>query len=421
VDVSYIILAVPVFFALIGIELLAARLQRSDYYRFSDSMSDLSCGMVQQVIGVFLKTVIFGAYVFVYGRLRMATLPERSVLVWCACFLGIDFLYYWFHRTSHRVNAVWATHVVHHQSEDFNLAVALRQAAFQEAFSWLYYLPLAVLGFPPLVFLAAVTANTLYQFWIHTRAIGKLGPLEWVLNTPSHHRVHHGRNPKYIDRNYAGALIVWDRMFGTFQEEEDEPVYGITTPLASWSPVWANVHYWVELFGLARATRGAGDRFRLFLAPPGWRPAELGGFQPAPEVDPAYRKFDIAVPPGLKAYVFVQFLGALAFGGVFVFREKDWPLIGRVAAAAAIVVTLAVLSALLERRRWAALVEGVRLLAAGVVAAGAAVAEGVPALAAAALLAGAGFGLWLFRVASTGLTLEDAAPSLPGPSAGGSP
>jgi alkylglycerol monooxygenase len=368
--VNYVLLAVPLFLALIAVELLAARLQRNDYYRFSDSMSDLSCGVVQQVIAVFLKALILGGYVFVYERFRVATLPGGSPLVWLGCFLGIDFLYYWFHRTSHRVNAIWATHVVHHQSEDFNLAVALRQAALQEGFSWLYYLPLAVLGFPPLTFLTTAAANTVYQFWIHTRAIGKLGPLEWVLNTPSHHRVHHGRNPRYIDRNYAGALIVWDRMFGTFQEEEDEPVYGITKPLESWNPVWANVHYWVELFGLARRTRRLADRGRLFFAPPGWRPAELGGYEPPPEVDrAAYRKFDIAVPDGLKAYVFAQFVGVLVFGGVFMFRQQDWPMTARIGAAAAIVLSLAVLAGLLERRRWATPAELIRVGIAAAIAA----------------------------------------------------
>ena len=232
-----------------------------------------------------------------------------AVWAWVACFLGVDFFYYWFHRASHRVNAVWATHVVHHQSEEYNLAVALRQGAFQGWFSWVFYLPLALVGFPPLMFLTLSAFNTLYQFWIHTRAIGRLGPLEWVMNTPSHHRVHHACNPKYIDRNYAGTLIVWDRMFGTFKPEEDEPVYGITKPLNSWNPVWANLHVWVDLAGKARRTRRLADRVRLFLRPPGWQPDELGGYEAPPEVDRAtYRKFTTPVPRGLAAYVFAQFV-----------------------------------------------------------------------------------------------------------------
>jgi len=148
-----------------------------------------------------------------------------------------------------------------------DLTVALRQGAFQAWFAWIFYLPLAVIGFPPLMFLTVSSFNTLYQFWIHTRTIGRLGPLELVLNTPSNHRVHHGRNPKYIDRNHGGTLIIWDRLFGTFQGEEEEPVYGITKPLASWNPVWANLHYWVELARTARRANRFSDQVRVFLKP----------------------------------------------------------------------------------------------------------------------------------------------------------
>ena len=131
------------------------------------------------------------------------------------------------------------------------------------------------------MFLAVSAFNTLYQFWIHTRLVGRLGPLEWVLNTPSHHRVHHGRNPRYIDRNHGGMLIVWDRLFGTFAEEREEPVYGITKPLASWNPLWANLHYWVEMWDVARRAARPLDRLRVLWKRPGWRPDDLGGYAAA--------------------------------------------------------------------------------------------------------------------------------------------
>ena len=214
---NLIVLAIPVFFLLIVIEFAATWRAERRAYRLADAVNDLSCGILQQLIELFLKTLLFGGYVYIYERWRVASLSASSALVWAACLVGVDFLYYWFHRTSHEVGAVWAAHVVHHQSEDFNLAVALRQGAFQGAFSWVFYLPLALLGFPPLVFLTVSSVNTLYQFWIHTETIRSLGPLEWVFNTPSHHRVHHGRNPEYIDRNHAGMFIVWDRMFGTYR------------------------------------------------------------------------------------------------------------------------------------------------------------------------------------------------------------
>jgi hypothetical protein len=260
---------------------------------------------------------------------------------------------------------MWAAHVVHHQSEEFNLAVALRQGALQGAFAWVFYLPLAAIGLPPLLFLTLSSINTLYQFWIHTRAIGKLGPLELILNTPSNHRVHHGRNPKYIDRNHGGVLIVWDRLFGTYQAEEEEPVYGITKPLASWNPLWANLHYWVELGDLARRTRTFGDRIRVFLRAPGWRPDDLGGYQPAPEVDKAsYHKWDVAVPRSVAAYVIGQYLALLAGAALFLNRQDQLAPSLLWVGASVIVLSVVALGGLLERKRWAPWLEAARLAAA---------------------------------------------------------
>jgi alkylglycerol monooxygenase len=364
---NYIVLAIPVFILLILLELVITRVQEKDFYRLSDSINDLSCGILDQVLDVFLKAALFAGYVFLYERYRLWSIPGTAA-AWALCFVGVDFLYYWFHRTSHGVNAFWAAHVVHHQSEEYNLAVALRQGALQSSFSWVFYLPLAPLGFPPLMFLTVSSIDTLYQFWIHTRAIGRLGPLEWVLNTPSNHRVHHGRNPKYIDRNHGGILIVWDRLFGTYQEEQEEPAYGITTPLKSWNPVWANLHYWVELADKARRSPRLLDKVRLFLKPPGWQPAELGGFQPAPEVDPGQVKFDTAVPAGLAAYVLVQFLIVLAGATALLFLQGDLDLGPRAAGAAAILVTLVSLGGLLERKRWALGLEIARVLVLAVAA-----------------------------------------------------
>src|SRR4029078_7461883 len=259
---NYVVLAVPVFFLLICLELVITRIQEKDYYTLTDSVADLGCGLVSQLVEVALKTSLFAGYLFLYAHARLFAMPNHCLAAWAGGLLGVDFLYYWFHRKSHEVNAFWAAHVVHHSSEEYNLAVALRQGAFQSSFSWIFYLPLAVIGFPPLMFLTVSSVDSLYQFWIHTRAIGKLGPLEWILNTPSNHRVHHGRNPKYIDRNHGGILIVWDRLFGTYQKEEEEPAYGITTPLESWNPVWANLHYWVELGRKARRATRWADKVR---------------------------------------------------------------------------------------------------------------------------------------------------------------
>ena len=361
--VDYIVLAIPVFLALIGAELLLTRILEKDYYGFSDTLNDLSCGMLDQLLEALVKTALFAGYLFVYQRFRRFEIPAGSALAWAACFLGVDFLYYWFHRLSHEINAFWAAHVVHHQSEEYNLAVALRQGALQGWFSWFFYLPLALLGFPPLMFLATSSFNTLYQFWIHTRVIGRLGPLDWVLNTPSNHRVHHGRNPKYIDRNHGGTLIVWDRLFGTYAAEAEEPAYGITTPLRSFNPVWANLHYWVELVRLARGAAHAADRLRLFLKPPGWRPVDLGGFQPAPQVVAGGARWAVPLSGGRAAYVGIQFVLTLAATAALLFRAGGLAAPVQLALSAGIGVSLVALGGLLERKPWAWPLELGRVLA----------------------------------------------------------
>jgi alkylglycerol monooxygenase len=364
-DPTAIQLAIPAFFLLIGVELVVARLLERDVYRLSDSVNDLSCGILQQVAEVFLKTALFAGYAVLFASHRLFEIPATGAWAWAACFLGVDFLYYWFHRSCHEVGAGWAAHVVHHQSEEYNLSVALRQGALQPAFSWVFYLPLALLGFPPAMFLVVSSFNTLYQFWIHTRLIGRLGPLEWVLNTPSHHRVHHGRNPKYIDRNHGGTLIVWDRLFGTFGEEQDEPVYGITKPLASWNPVWANLHQWSEMWEVARRARRPLDKLRILWKPPGWRPEELGGPVSPGEVDrAAFVKYDVPVPRGVAFYVLAHFVAVIAGAVAFLYGSGRLGLLARSAGALAVAWSLACLGGLLGRRPWAAGLEASRLLAA---------------------------------------------------------
>jgi sterol desaturase/sphingolipid hydroxylase (fatty acid hydroxylase superfamily) len=370
-NIPYVTYAVPVFFLLIGVELLVALFERKEAYRLHDSLSDLSCGIAEQMVGIFLKGALFAGYLGTYGYAvrRGINLVDVSSYTaggkWLAAiflFLGVDCAYYWFHRIAHEYNAPWAGHVVHHSSEDYNLAVALRQGTFQGVFSWVFYLPLALLGFPPTWFAAMLSFDTLYQFWIHTRLIGKLGPLELVLNTPSHHRVHHGRNPKYLDKNYAGTLIVWDRMFGTFQVEEEEPVYGLTKPLNSWNPLWANLHIWRDLCRDAWLAPRWVDKLRIWFMPQGWRPAGLPANPVPPEVTPeTIIRYDTRLPLGLNVYAFVNFVGALlpAVGLLAAGRSLAR---GELAVLAALVLwALLNVGGIFDHRRWAFPSEIIRL------------------------------------------------------------
>ncbi len=322
---EYIILSIPLFFLLMGVELAWSAWSHRKVYRFNDFIANLGCGIGSQVVGAFTKAFVFGVYLWTYDHARLFTLPSTA-LTWVVAFLLVDMLYYWFHRLSHEVNFLWAAHIVHHQSEEYNLSVALRQSWWQGLFSWWFYLPMALLGIHPLLIVTVGAINTLYQFWIHTKAIDRMGWLEHLLNTPSHHRVHHGSDAKYLDRNHAGTLIIWDKLFGTFQREEEEPVYGITTPLNSWDPVRANFHYWGELIALAQRCTRTWDKVLVFVKPPGWLPADLGGpVVPQAHVRSVYRKFETSPTLTVRRYVGVQFAVLLAVATFFLFEQVTLP------------------------------------------------------------------------------------------------
>lgn len=396
--VNYIALAVPVFFLLIGIELLVGKLKKTKLYRFNDAVTNISCGIGQQVFGVFIKTLLLLAYVWIYEHYKFMEFSPSKWWTWAILFLGVDFFYYWFHRYAHEISIMWGGHIVHHQSEEYNLSVALRQGAFQALFSWVFYLPLAFFGFDPITFVVVNQFQTLYQFWIHTRAIDKLPRwFEFIFNTPSHHRVHHGVNPKYIDRNHGGTLIIWDRMFGTFQAEEEEVVYGITKPLSSWNPVWANLDYFRDVFRLMRQCRNPLDKLRVLFKGPGWRPDYLGGPLEVREgITPqTFDKYDTEVPSGLNYYVLFQYVILLGGTSFFLFTaDKFGEMFGgwqatfwKFALGGLIMLSIASLGGLLERKRWAAFVEYLRI--ALLVAAPVAIMAGTAQLWLAGLTAGA--------------------------------
>ncbi len=358
---SPIAYAIPFFFALIGLELWATRRKRLLAYRLPDTLADLGTGVFQQCVGVFTRVASAGLYLWVYDH-RLFEVPNDSVLGWVACAIAVDFAYYWFHRASHQVNFLWAAHVVHHQSEDYHLAVALRQSAIQPLFSLWFYMPLALLGFSPLMAFTVIALNTLYQFWIHTELIGRMGVLEKVLNTPSHHRVHHGRNPVYIDKNHGGSLILWDKWFGTFEPEGERLIYGITRPVRSWNAVWANLHPWRDLAWMVRHTPRWSDKLRVIFSKPGWHPPGLPGLPEdfyARLDDP---KFEPAAPRSYRLYALAQFVPAVVAALVLLVRTRPGVDGLDGALGAFVVATLINVGGWLEARRWVTWAEPARLI-----------------------------------------------------------
>jgi sterol desaturase/sphingolipid hydroxylase (fatty acid hydroxylase superfamily) len=346
--------AIPVFFILIGVELLAGLWMQRKFYRLSDAVANISCGITQQVSGAIFKLFGLGLYLFLYQNARLFDMPNNWG-IYILLFVLIDMLYYWFHRYSHEINTFWGAHVVHHQSEEYNLSVALRQSAFQGFFSAVFYLPLAIVGFDPIPFAIINTFQTLYQFWIHTEAIDKL-PFwfEYIFNTPSHHRVHHGRNPEYIDKNHGGTLIIFDRLFGTFEPERAPVVYGVTKSLGSWNPIWANFDYYSDLVKESARIPRFVDKVRLWVDRPGWLPQELGGQQTVPPCDrETQQKYNVSIPKVLLWYSLVHFTTMLMGATGFLMMVGKLEIQHSLLLAVMILWTAANIGALLDRRSWA--------------------------------------------------------------------
>lgn len=264
--------AIPFFALLIALEAAYDRYRKTSLYETRDTLADLAMGIGNVAISIAWKSVAV-ALSFALYEFRLFDLPLDALWVWLLLLVAEDFCYYWFHRVHHECRAGWAAHVNHHSSEHYNLAVALRQSWTTPFTGLVFWMPLALLGFHPLMILTQQAVSLIYQFWIHTQTIGRLGPLEWIMNTPSHHRVHHGINDQYIDRNYGGIFILWDRLFGTF-EPEGEPVrFGITHQLNTFNPIRIAFHEWAAIAKDVGGARNLKERLGFLFKHPGWRPS----------------------------------------------------------------------------------------------------------------------------------------------------
>jgi sterol desaturase/sphingolipid hydroxylase (fatty acid hydroxylase superfamily) len=324
---NYVEVAVPFFVLAMLVEFVYGWLAKKQTYRLNDTVNSLQLGTLSQLVNV-LK---LGFSATVLGWLaELIGVPQWSmsgVWQWVLAFVAYDFLYYWKHRLGHEWRIMWASHIAHHQSEEFNLSTALRQTG-TDFLGFLFYIPLFLIGVPAAVVITVGSLNLIYQFWVHTEHIRRLGPLEWILVTPSNHRVHHARNPEYLDTNYGGVFILWDRLFGTFKDERaDVPcVYGITTGLQSWNPIWANAHFWLDTARAAWRARRWTDKIKIWFMPPAWAPEASEGRAELPKAaKPLDEKFDPPIAAFFKVYVFVQYWLLLGASLWLQAAEKDLP------------------------------------------------------------------------------------------------
>jgi alkylglycerol monooxygenase len=268
VTLSPIIIVIPVFAALVAIEANIARLVRSEEFNErADTAANIALGFGSVGFGLVFGLLTGVIYTALYV-IAPFQFPADTWWTWVLLFFVDDFIYYWFHRISHESRFFWNFHVVHHSSSHFNLSVAGRQSWFSGIAHWIFYAPIMLMGFAPWMFALMHGLNLIYQFWIHTKLIKQLGWLELVLNTPSHHRVHHGVNEQYLDKNYAGVLIIWDKLFGSFIPETEEPRYGIIKPIEGHNLLWINTHAWVEMFNAIKDRESLGRKIKCIFSSP---------------------------------------------------------------------------------------------------------------------------------------------------------
>lgn len=363
------------FMVLILGEFLWSRWRKDGGYRWSQVVVNVGHGVVFQVVDGFTKTLVIWPALYLGSIWSPWMLSVDSLGAWVVGLLAYDFLSYWRHRHFHRVGVLWAVHGVHHAATDFNFAAALRQAGLQGIFGWPWMLPLA-LFVPAEMFVGLVVLDFLYQFVQHTRYVPKLGPIEWLMNTPSHHRVHHGTESAYLDKNYGGIFIIWDRLFGTFESEGQEPTYGLTVPLHSLNPIWGNLALFHGLWRSASIPGRLKDRLGVLLGPP----TEAGKWAPQGGMESGEHFDEGSISTSRMRYVVMSFAALPIYLSVLVWIPGEH-LVLRVSLAAFLLFSSLSLAALLEGRDWARRSEVPRVLVGAAVFGGLRAVEDLPTLA----------------------------------------
>ncbi len=339
-------------------------------YRLNDTINSMSLGLLQQTVHSlsWAKPLLYAPYLYVWKNWAIMRLPSDSVWTWIMCFVLVEFGYYWYHRMGHEMNVFWSAHIAHHSSQELNLSTALRQGSWQYFFAFVYYTPGALL-IPPVVFNALSAFNRIYQFWIHTEYIVRCPDwYEYVFVTPSHHRVHHAANPQYCDKNYGGTLIVFDRLFGTFEAEVEPCVYGLTRNLNSWNPVWGNVHHWQHMYRMSTKLSGL-NKLRVLWNGPGWNPTDGGHYQ-LPAKPAGEKRHNTSVYSLWSyAYVIVSYASCVVVLKVLAAFGSAGAGTGQLTSievgvcVAYLVSTTTAIGGMLDQRPWAYALDRIRLIA----------------------------------------------------------
>ena len=351
----FITYAVPVFFLMIGIEFVFGVIKGTNNYRLNDSIAAISLGLISRLPPLLNLGIQGVVWTYVATNLNMSLLPKDSWVTWVIAFLFYDLCYYWMHRMSHEVKVLWASHVVHHQGEEFNLSTALRQTSSGWLWKWIFYIPMFMVGIPGEVFFTVAAINLLYQFWVHTEHIKTLGPLELVFITPSNHRIHHAQNPEYIDANYGGVFIIWDRIFGTYIAERDDlkPIYGTVKPLRSWNPIWSNLEIYHQMIRDTIHTKTLKNKIKVWFSSTRWRPEDV--YQKFPHVTNDlndFEKYDPDTNKTTKFFTSAQFIINSSISTIIIFTIADQSYLQSCMLAIMLVISTTLVTSIIENKKW---------------------------------------------------------------------
>lgn len=355
---NYLAFAIPGFFLFLLLEYLAARYQKKpEIFKYESSVSNLSIGIAERLLNLFIAASFYQLFSYVYTHYALFAIPNNW-LVWLLLILSTDLVWYWYHRLGHQINLLWAAHIVHHQSEELNYTVAARITTFQALVRNLFWCTLPLLGFHPDMVITILVVHGAYSFFTHTQVVGKLGWLENVMITPSLHRVHHASNEKYLDKNYGDVFVFWDKLFGTFQREEEQPLYGLTHPVNSYSFLWQHFHYFLEIAEAFRRAEGYQNKWNAVFGSPAYmdqsiRPVLEERFLPHRSKDTVLR---------FKNYVNIQLalsIISLVLLTAF-FAQAD--IATKLFVLSFILISLINCGALLDQRKWVYYLEYIRVL-----------------------------------------------------------
>jgi len=358
---NYLGFAIPLFLFFIGLEYLYSKRKGKNFFQYAESVANLNVGIAERLLDLFTTSLFFGVFVYIHEHFALFDI-KAGWFTWVLLFLATDLVWYWYHRLAHEINAFWAVHVVHHQSEDFNYTVSARITVFQAVVRCMFWAVLPLIGFPPLMISLFLLVHGLYPFFIHTQALGKWGWFEKILVTPTHHGIHHASNPEYLDKNYGDVLIIWDKLFGTFAKERKDVqiVYGLTKPLNSHSFLWQHFHFVLEVFMNFKYAKGIKAKWKVLFGKPD-------------DLDPRYRSIlerkllnvhsqHRPATLAIRQYVTAQTIFSLGLLFVVLLFEHYLSVVQLFLLSAFIIISLINSGAILDQRRWIFYLEYSRLV-----------------------------------------------------------